>query len=150
MPAITYKLKNRENWLGSHDCPYQKQKTNHSKSSLKHVRKGFKGFSFLILLLILVFLYLPGLSKYLRLRHQEERLNQDIAELTSKVEELKKEEHLIKTDVTYLEQVMRKELGLVKPGESVYKLMPEEIKSEKPASDAQVSDSAKEKGTPSN
>ena len=92
------------------------------------MRKVFKGFSFLIILVVLVCLYFPGFSKYMKLRRQEEKLNQDIAELTLKIEELKKEERLIKTDVDHLEQVMRKELGLVKPGEVVYKLVPEEVK----------------------
>ena len=96
------------------------------------MRKLFKGFTFLALLGILVFLYFPGLSKFLRLKHQEERLNQDIADLKSKIEDLKKEEYLIKNDVAHLEQVMRQELGLVKPGEMVYKIMPEETKPQKP------------------
>lgn len=90
------------------------------------MRKGFKGFTFLIIILAIVFLYLPGLSKYLKLKQHEEKLNHEIAELKTKIAELKAEEHLIKTDVAHLEQVMRRELGLVKPGEVVYKLKPEE------------------------
>ena len=61
-----------------------------------------------------------------KLKRQEESLNHEIADLKSKIEELKKEEYLIKNDVAHLEQVVRKELGLVRPGEVVYKLVPEE------------------------
>ena len=78
-----------------------------------------------VLLFLLAFLYFPSYSKYLKLKRQEERLAQDIAELQTKVDELKKEEYLIQHDPAHLEQVVRKELGLVKPGEVVYKLVPE-------------------------
>ena len=90
------------------------------------MRKVFKGFWFVAVVLLLLFLYFPTLSKYLKLKRQEEGLNQEVAELKTKIEELKKEENLIKHDPDHLEQVMRKELGLVKPGEVVYKLVPEE------------------------
>ena len=89
-----------------------------------------KGFLFLLIVLAILFLYLPGLSKYLKLKQYDERLGHDIEELKTKINDLKKEEHLIKTDVEHLEQVMRRELGLVKPGEVVYKLKPEEEKPE--------------------
>ena len=92
---------------------------------------------FFLALLIIAFLYFPSYSKYLKLKRQDERLNQDITDLRTKISDLKKEEYLIKHDPAHLEQVMRKELGLVKPGEIVYKLVPEKKESpkttEKPA-----------------
>ena len=82
----------------------------------------------LLILCAVFFLYFPGLSKYLKLRHHDERLGHEIEDLEKKIADLKKEEYLIKNDPAHLEQVMRKELGLVKPGEVVYKLVPEEAK----------------------
>ncbi len=82
---------------------------------------------------LLTFLYFPSYSKYLKLKRQEERLSQDIIDLKTKIEGLKKEEALIQHDPAYLEHVMRKELGLVKPGEVVYKLVPEKTESQKSA-----------------
>ena len=82
-------------------------------------------FLFLSIFAIVTFLYFPSYSKYLKLKRQDERLNQDIAGLKTKIEDMKKEEYLIQHDPAHLEQVMRKELGLVKPGEIVYKLVPE-------------------------
>ncbi len=79
---------------------------------------------------ILVFaagaIYLPGLSKYMKLKRKEDELSQTIARLQTEIETLKKEEHLLRTDVTHLEQVVREELGLVKPGEVIYKVVEEE------------------------
>ncbi len=100
------------------------------------MRKVFKGFSLLFIISILLLLYFPSISKFFGLKHQEELLNHDIADLKIKIEELRNEARLIKTDVAHLEQVMRKELGLVKPGEVVYKLvptasLPAEVKTEK-------------------
>ncbi|PIQ85801.1 MAG: hypothetical protein COV74_07230 [Candidatus Omnitrophica bacterium CG11_big_fil_rev_8_21_14_0_20_45_26] len=80
----------------------------------------------LLVVLALLFLYLPSLSHYFKLRHQEEKLNREIKEMTERITSLKEEEHLIRHDLAHLEKVVRQELGLVQPGEVVYKLVPED------------------------
>ena len=87
------------------------------------MRSAYKLIILLALVGAIAFFYFPGLSKYLRLKHQEERLGQDIADLKSRIADLQKEVNLIKTDTLHLEQVLRKEMGLVKPGEVVYKFV---------------------------
>jgi cell division protein FtsB len=84
-----------------------------------------------IWLVIIVFIataiYLPGVSKYLKLKEKERDLDLQIQTLEAQIEEMRAEEHLIKTDLARLEEVVRKELGLVKPGEIVYKVVEEEV-----------------------
>ena len=93
------------------------------------MRKVFKSFWVLLALAAAFFCYfLPNLSKYFRLKYHDERLTHEIADMQARVTDLKKEEQLIKNDPEHLEEVMRRELGLVNPGEVVYKLVPEEVK----------------------
>lgn len=70
-------------------------------------------------------LYLPGLSRLQELRSEEERLSRELVELGAKIKALQEEKTLLQSDLAYLEKVIREELGLVKPGEMVYKLVPE-------------------------
>ena len=80
---------------------------------------------------ILVFaagaIYLPGLSKYMKLKRKDDELGQTIARLQAEINAMQKEEYLLRTDVARLEQVVRQELGLVKPGEVIYKVVEEEL-----------------------
>ena len=78
------------------------------------------------LLILFAFLYLPGLSRYQELRQEEERLSKDLVDINQKIKQLNEEKELLQKDQAYLEKVIREELGLVRPGEMVYKLVPEE------------------------
>ena len=83
-----------------------------------------------LLIFILLFgaaaIYLPGLSKYLKLKHTETDLRQEMERLQSQIAQLERDEHLLKTDMTRLEQVVREELGLVKPGETIIRVVEQE------------------------
>lgn len=87
---------------------------------------------FFILLLVGVaaVVYLPGIAKYLKLKHREVQLDGEIKRLEQQIETLREEEHLLRTDLARLEEVVREELGLVKPGEIVYKVIEEEVVTE--------------------
>jgi cell division protein FtsB len=76
---------------------------------------------------LLVTIYLPAISKYLKLQRKEIALDEKIAHLKTEIGSLEKEEYLLKTDLGHFEEVAREELGLVKPGEIVYKIVEEEI-----------------------
>ena len=95
--------------------------------------KPFRLFLILAVLLAAVLIYLPSFSKYLKLRHKERDLGREIARLQDQIVEIQKEEHLLKTDLTKLEAVVREELGLVKPGEVVYRVVEEEVPEKEPA-----------------
>lgn len=58
--------------------------------------------------------------------HREKNLEYErrIAELKGRNRELEKEKRLLLEDPVYLERVAREEMGLVREGEMVYRLMP--------------------------
>ena len=96
-----------------------------------------KSFIFLILfmavLAVFFWVYFPALSRYRELKIQEEKLTHDIADLDGRIETLLEERKLLKNDLNYLEKVIREEMGLVKPGEIIYKMIPEALVKKKPA-----------------
>jgi len=90
------------------------------------MKRRFVLFWILILvLLLLVVLYLPSFSRYQELQMEEGRITEEIAELERKIALLEREKGLLQNDKKYLEKVIRDELGLVRPGEMIYKLVPE-------------------------
>ena len=88
-------------------------------------------------------LFFPALSKYLELKRSEEKISRELRDIEIKIQELEKESYLIRHDAQHLEQVMRDELRLVKPGEVVYKLIPEEADASKTKSPPNQVDSSK-------
>ena len=84
---------------------------------------------------VFIYVYLPGYSKYHELKAKEDRLLYEIEALAEQNAGINREITLLKTDVEYLEKVMRNEMGLVKPGEVVYKIVEEEPQEGKNSSD---------------
>ncbi len=66
------------------------------------------------------FFYFPSYSRYRELKMEAEKLEAQLQVMQAQIEALQKEKQLIKNDKNYLETVIRKELGLVEPGEVVY------------------------------
>ena len=75
--------------------------------------------------ILFVWIYFPLFSRYRELKTQEESLERQIVEINVRIQELVEERNLLRNDIAYLENVIRRELGLVKPGESVYKFVTE-------------------------
>ena len=104
------------------------------------MKKRFVYFWILIGAVVLfVFLYLPGLSRYHELKLEEERLTREVGEIDKEINTLQEEKRLLQNDLGYLEKVIHEELGLVKPGEVVYKLVPQKKKTTQPAPAAKTS-----------
>ncbi len=57
-------------------------------------------------------------------REKNLKYERRIAELKGRNRELEKEKRLLLEDPVYLERVAREEMGLVREGEMVYRLMP--------------------------
>ena len=74
-------------------------------------------------IILFSWIYLPSLSKYHDLKLQQEELDKQIEKVTRNVEITREEHGLLKNDPEYLEKVIRDEMGLVKPGEIVYKFV---------------------------
>lgn len=85
--------------------------------------------------------YLPSFSKYQELKRKESEIAEEIGRLRNNLRRLIQEERLLESDAEYLEKIARENLGRVRPGEVVYKIVPaekkkgasESINGEKPA-----------------
>ena len=61
------------------------------------------------------------------MRQKNEDFAKTIERLKVENEELKEEKRRLEEDPVYLEKVAREKLGIVKEGEVVYKIIPEEV-----------------------
>ncbi len=74
-----------------------------------------------IILIGLIVIYFPGLSRLQQLKEENKALEKRISELKEKNEDLKKEVYKLQTDTTYLESVAREKLKKAKKGEIIYR-----------------------------
>ena len=88
----------------------------------------------LIILLILIFLFgNKNFRSVLLLGEKIDNLRAEINKLKAENAMLKKELQQIKENPEYFEDLARKRLGMIKPGETKYKLVsPENLPDEKP------------------
>lgn len=75
-------------------------------------------------------IFLPGYSKYHRMRQENNRLAKAVQELKMENEKLIKEKRLLTQDPVYVEKKARQNLGLVKKGEIIYKFNSQESKTD--------------------
>lgn len=80
-----------------------------------------------LVLCLFVWVYLPALTRYHDLRAQQEQIEKEIAQLDEKIKALMEEKMLLQNDVQYIEKIIREEMGLVKPGEEVYKFITDNL-----------------------
>ncbi|MDN5332195.1 MAG: cell division protein DivIC [Tepidanaerobacteraceae bacterium] len=77
----------------------------------------------LIFLVYFVYTFTVQQFKINDLRRQELELSREMNRLSAEREKLKKEIELLNTE-SYIEELARDQLGLVKPGEILYKVSP--------------------------
>lgn len=91
-----------------------------------------KRIKFLLTLFAIFFafalVYLPGFTKYQELKRKETEITNEIERLRGIALKLAEEERLLEGDPDYLERVARENLGRVRPGEMVYKIVTEDGK----------------------
>lgn len=85
-------------------------------------------FTLFAIFFVFALIYLPGFSKYQELRRKESQIIREIERLRDISLKLAEEEERLKNDPEYLEKVARENLGRVRPGEVVYKIVPTEDK----------------------
>lgn len=73
-------------------------------------------------------IYLPSFSRYQELKREETQIDQKIEEVSGSLTKLLEEERLLKNDEEYVEKVARDNLGRVRPGETVYRIIPSDEK----------------------
>lgn len=92
------------------------------------MRRKFIFFTlFLVVIASAAWIYLPVLTRYREMKTQEEEISARILKLDSQIRELQEERELLKNDLTYIEKVIREEMGLARPGETVYKFVTEKL-----------------------
>jgi cell division protein FtsB len=68
----------------------------------------------------------PKLEQNQHLQEQIEALAAENRALEARIEELKRNQELLETDPRFVERVAREELGYVRPGETVFRFMPDD------------------------
>lgn len=88
-------------------------------------KKRIKWSRVLLLIFLVYFVYTFTVQqlKINDLKRQEMELSREIERLSAERAELQKEIELLNTD-SYIEELARDQLGLVKPGEILYKVSP--------------------------
>ena len=90
------------------------------------MKKTFTLVGIPILVVVVFFIvYFPTVTRYRELKIQEAEMEKKIQELDQKISDLIEEQRLLQTNSQYLEKVIRDELGLVRPGETVVKIVEE-------------------------
>jgi len=77
---------------------------------------------FIIVIVILFILFLPGYTKLQDLIIKNKELEARILELRKSVADLTVEKEKLETDLTYIEKIAREKLGLIKEGEKIIEI----------------------------
>ncbi|MDP8260206.1 MAG: septum formation initiator family protein [Candidatus Gygaella obscura] len=88
-----------------------------------------KGFNFKLLALgivVLVIIFLPSFSRFQNLRQEDKELAELIREEKTDRVRLEEEKKRLEEDEFYIEKVAREKMGVVKKGEIIYKIVPED------------------------
>ncbi len=81
--------------------------------------------SLFVITVIILALFLPSYSKMQDLQQKNHEYAKRIGELEKQNGQLQEEKHLLETDPEYLEKVGREKMGLIRQGETVYKIVPQ-------------------------
>jgi len=81
-----------------------------------------------ILIAVLAAIFLPGFAKYQDLRNQNATLKNKIEALRKENNRLREERKRLETDTVYTERKAREKMGVIRKGEIIYRVVPEEEK----------------------
>ena len=85
-------------------------------------------FNLLVVVAVLLVLAINrhGLARLYRLRTEQERLNGEIALLQEQTARLRQEMTSLQSDLTYIERLAREKYRMVKRGEKVFRVIPDQ------------------------
>ena len=83
------------------------------------------------LTVIILVVFLPSYAKMQDLRQKNLEYKMQSEQFTQENRRLREEKKRLEGDPAYLEKVAREKMGLVREGEVVYKIVPEELNKEK-------------------
>lgn len=81
--------------------------------------------SLFVVTVIIVIVFLPSYSKMQELKQKNLEFQQRIQALEAKNKKLEEERQFLKNNPEYLEKVAREKMGLIRQGETVYKIVPD-------------------------
>jgi cell division protein DivIC len=81
--------------------------------------------SLFISAVVIVLVFLPSYSKMQELKQKNQDLVDRIQYLEVKNKKLEQEQQFLKNNPEYLEKVAREKMGLIRQGETVYKIVPQ-------------------------
>ncbi len=87
--------------------------------------------SLFIIVVVIVLLFLPSYSKMQELKQKNQDFVQRIEQLEAKNKSLEEERQHLINNPEYLEKVAREKMGLIRQGETVYKIVPSKEKAGK-------------------
>ena len=73
-------------------------------------------------------IFLPSYAKMQDLKKKNSDYAQQIEYLRARNQQLEREKHLLETDSAYFEKVGREKMGLIRQGETVYRVLPARTK----------------------
>ncbi len=84
--------------------------------------------SLFIITVVILVVFLPSYSKMQELKQKNLDLELKIKTLEIRNKKLEQEGRFLKNNPEYLEKVAREKMGLIRQGETVYKIVPEQKK----------------------
>jgi len=83
---------------------------------------------FLIAVIVVAWvIFLPAYSRLEDIKRKNLELEKRIAELVEDNKKLREEQRMLKNNPEYLEKVAREKMGLIKDGESIMRITPENL-----------------------
>lgn len=73
-------------------------------------------------LVLLIIIFLPGISRYHQLKAREAKLDERIEKLKKLEADLRQQQEKLKSDPTYIEKVAREKLQVTKKGETIVRV----------------------------
>ena len=106
---------------------FTKRRRVKSKFIAKTQKQFIQGLVLLICVsLIIVFIFGDhGLLKLYKIKRQRKKLQAHITQLRNEREKAKGEKNKIENDLNYIEKIAREKYKMVKPGEKLFKVVPE-------------------------
>ncbi len=99
---------------------------NKKQSALKSkLKKIFLTVIIILSTVLAIYVFTPCIIEQKKLNKQISNLESEIERVRESNKKLAKEIHALKNDPLYIEKLARKELGLIRSGEVIYKLKPD-------------------------
>ena len=106
---------------------YSKRRELNSNSIATTQKQFIQGLVFLICMsLIIIFIFGDnGLIKLYKIKSQRKKIQNHITQLREERKKRNEEKNKIENDLEYIEKIAREKYKMVKPGEKIFKVVPQ-------------------------